>query len=44
VVAYGRWRGRTLRLVNGEVAIMGDDHAFRPLVTQTPDCVVGASR
>ncbi len=44
VVAYGRWRGRTLRLVNGEVAIMGDDHAFRPLATQTPDCAVGASR
>ncbi len=39
-VAYGRWRGRTLRLVTGRVEMMGDDHVFRLVAPQAPDCSI----
>lgn len=39
-VAYGRWRGRTLRLVTGRVEMMGDDHVFRLIAPQAPDCSI----
>jgi len=39
-VAYGRWHGRTLRLVTGRVEMMGDDRAFHPIVAQNADCSI----
>jgi hypothetical protein len=39
-VAYGRWHGRTLRLVTGRVEMMGDDRAFHPIAAQNPDCSI----
>jgi hypothetical protein len=42
-VAYGRWRGRTLRLITGRVEMMGDDRAFHPVAAQNPDCSIPTS-
>ena len=39
-VAYGRWRGRTLRLLTGRVEMMGDDRAFHPIAAQNADCSI----
>ena len=35
---YGRWAGRTLRLVPGRVEISGDNRNFRALAGQGPAC------
>ena len=37
---YGRWGGRTLRLVPGRVEISGDNRDFRALAGQGPACSV----
>ncbi|MET0273792.1 MAG: hypothetical protein ABW360_12465 [Phenylobacterium sp.] len=39
---YGRWAQQTLRLVPGKVEISGDNHSFRPLVEQGPNCSLWA--
>jgi len=39
-VAYGRWHGRTLRLMTGRVEMMGDDRAFHAIAAQNPDCSI----
>lgn len=37
---YGRWGGQTLRLVPGRVEISADNHSFRSLVDQGPNCAI----
>jgi hypothetical protein len=39
-VAYGRWHGRTLRLMTGRVEMMGDDRAFHAIAAQNPECSI----
>lgn len=38
--SYGRYGQQTLRLVTGRVEISDDNRAFRPLVSQAPDCTI----
>ena len=42
-VAYGRWRNHTLRLIPGQVDMMGDDRSFRFVATQAGDCSIASS-
>ena len=39
-VAYGRWRGRTLRLVAGRVEISADNRVFHLVAPQDADCAI----
>ncbi len=39
-VAYGRWKGRTLRLVAGGVESSPNNRAFSLLAPQGPDCAI----
>ena len=38
---YGRWGGRTVRLVPGRVEVSSEDGSFRTLTTQSDDCANG---
>jgi hypothetical protein len=38
--AYGRWGQQTIRLVTGRVEISSDNHSFRMLVEQGPNCTL----
>ncbi len=39
-VAYGRWHGRTLRLVTGRVDISADNRVFHLVAPQSADCAI----